>query len=41
MVEKEALALGYTLEQLAAKNKGYRLLKEFDMQIAALREQLP
>lgn len=40
MMEKEAAALGMTPAQLAAKNKGYRELKAFDQQIAALRAQL-
>lgn len=40
MMEKEAAALGITSAQLAAKNKGYKGLKEFDQQIAALRSQL-
>ena len=39
-MKREAIEAGYTEEQLEAKNKGYRLLKQFDMQIAALREQL-
>lgn len=39
-MEREAAEIGMTLEQLSAKNKGYRALKLFDTQIAALRAQL-
>lgn len=39
-MKKEAEEAGYTEAQLEAKNKGYRLLKQFDAQIAALRAQL-
>lgn len=39
-MEREAAEMDITPEQLAVKNKGYRLLKLFDMQIATLREQL-
>lgn len=39
-MEKEAADLGLTKEQLMVKNKLYRMVKQFDSQIAALREQL-
>lgn len=38
--EERAIASGYTLVQLRAKNKGYAGLKTLDEQIAALRAQL-
>ena len=39
-METQAKAANITLEQLAAKNKGYRELKAFNTQIEALREIL-
>lgn len=39
-METQAKAANITLEQLAAKNKGYRELKAFNSQIEALREIL-
>lgn len=41
LAEERAVAMGLTLEQLRAKNKGYAGLKTLDEQIAALRSQLP
>jgi hypothetical protein len=40
MAEERAAALGLTMEQLRAKNKGYAALKALDEQIAALRALL-
>lgn len=41
LIESQATAQGLTLEYLRAKNKGYRLLKECDEQIALLRKRIP
>lgn len=38
MVEAQAIAQGIPLEYVRAKNKGYRLLKECEEQVAALRQ---
>ncbi|MBU0791205.1 MAG: hypothetical protein KKB08_06745 [Gammaproteobacteria bacterium] len=38
--EREAAKEGISIEVLTAKNKTYRLLKQFDTQIATLRAQL-
>lgn len=40
MVESQAKAQNVPLEYVRAKNKGYRLLKECEEQIAALRQYL-
>ena len=40
LAEEKAIAAGYTLDQLRAKNKGYAGLKALDEQIEALRAQL-
>ncbi|MBD9395131.1 hypothetical protein [Acidovorax sp. ACV01] len=40
MVESQAAAAGVPLTYVRAKNKGYRLLKECEEQIAALRQYL-
>lgn len=40
MVESQAAAQGIPLALVRAKNKGYRLLKECEEQIAALRQYL-
>lgn len=39
-MEKEAVAAGFTLEDLRASHYAYRKVKELDEQIAALRGQL-
>jgi hypothetical protein len=39
-LEREALAAGYTLEQLKSNHYGYRKVKELDEQITDLRNQL-
>jgi len=39
-LEAWAMAQGYPLPAFRAANKGYRALKEFDEEIAALRSQL-
>ena len=41
LVESQAKTQGLTIEYLRAKNKGYRLLKECDEQIAELRKNIP
>ena len=39
-LEQWATQQGYPLDQFRLVNKGYRMIKEFDEQIAALRAQL-
>lgn len=40
VMEKEAIAAGYTLDQLYSANIGYKKLKDLDSQIKHLRSQI-